>query len=373
MKGHVRKRGDTWSYVVDVGGEGPRQQKWRGGFRTRKEAEAELRRVLTSLDHGGDPFPAQISLADYLARWLDFQALRVRASTHKRESDLLRLHVVPVIGNLRLDRIRPGHVQLVIDRMLEAGLAPGTTVRARSVLGNAMRRAVAWGLIPANPVGVVSPPRPERPRLEVPTPADLLRLIEAARGTSWEIPVLLAATTGARRGEVLALRWSDLDFETGRLRITGSLERIVGRIERVDPKTDRARRQITLPSFAVEQLKNYRKQQAEFRLFLGFWHAGDYICQRGGELVDPDSFSRGFKDEVLVRAELPPAMRLHDMRHGVATAWLQQGLHPAIASAALGHASPAFTMSVYQHVVEGMSDQAAAALAAAFEAAGRQR
>jgi integrase len=365
MKGHVRKRGDTWSYVVDVGGEGPRQQKWRGGFRTRREAEVELRRVLTSIDRGGDPFPAEISLADYLARWLDYQALRVRASTHKREADLLRLHVVPVIGHLRLDRIRPGHVQMVIDGMLERGLAAGTTVRARSVLGNAMRRAVAWGLIPASPVGVVSPPHPERPRLEVPTPAELLRLIDVARGTQWEVPVLLAAATGARRGEVLAVRWSDLDFETGRLRITGSMQRAGGLIERVDPKTDRARRQVTLPSFAVERLKAHRKEQAKLRLFLGFWHAGDAICDQGGELIDPDSFSRGFKD-VAAKAGLPPAMRLHDVRHGVATAWLEQGLHPAIASAALGHSSPAFTMSVYQHVVEGMSDRAAAALEAAF-------
>jgi integrase len=368
VKGHVRKRGGSWSFVVDVGGEGPRQQKWRGGFRTRKEAEVELRRVLTSIDKGGDPFPAQISLADYLARWLDYQALRVRPNTHKREADLLRLHVVPVIGHLRLDRIRPGHVQMVIDGMLERGLAPGTTVRARSVLGNAMRRAVAWGLVPASPVGVVSPPRAERPKLEVPTPAELLRLIEAARGTPWEIPVLLAATTGARRGEVLAVRWSDLDLHTGRLRITGSLQRIDGRIERVDPKTDRARRQITLPTFAIERLKAHRKEQAELRLFLGFWHAGDCVCDRGGELINPDSFSAAFKG-VVARAGLPPAIRLHDARHGVATAWLEQGLHPAIASAALGHASPAFTMSVYQHVVDGMSDRAAAALEAAFAAA----
>lgn len=299
-----------------------------------------------------------MSLADYLTRWLGYQALRVRPSTHKREADLLRLHVIPVIGHLRLDRIRPGHVQLVIDSMLDHGLAPGTTVRARSVLGNAMHRAVAWGLIPASPVGVVSPPRPERPRLEVPTPAELLRLIEAARDTRWEIPVLLAATTGARRGEVLAVRWSDLDLHTGRLRITGSRQCVDGRAERVDPKTDRARRQVTLSAFALEHLRAHKKQQAELRLFLGYWHAGDHICERGGELVNPDAFSAAFKG-IAARAGLPRAMRLHDVRHGVATAWLAQGLHPAIASAALGHASPAFTMSVYQHVVDGLSDRAA--------------
>lgn len=180
--------------------------------------------------------------------------------------------------------------------------------------------------------------------------------------------MLLAATTGARRGEVLAVRWSDLDLHTGRLRITGSLQAIGGRTERVDPKTDRARRQITLPAFGVERLRTHKKAQAELRLFLGYWHGGDAICDRAGELIHPDAFSAGFKG-IVARAELPPAMRLHDVRHGVATAWLEQGLHPAIASAALGHASPAFTMSVYQHVVDGLSDRAAAALEAAFTAA----
>ncbi|MGH8991528.1 MAG: tyrosine-type recombinase/integrase [Acidimicrobiia bacterium] len=118
----------------------------------------------------------------------------------------------------------------------------------------------------------------------------------------------------------------------------------------------------------VERLKLHRKEQAAFRLAIGFWHAGGSVCDLGGELVDPDAVSRAFKS-IAARAGLPAEMRLHDARHGVATAWLEQGLHPAIASAALGHASPAFTMAVYQHVVDGMSDQAAAALEAAFAAA----
>lgn len=191
--------------------------------------------------------------------------------------------MIPAIGTVRLDRIRPAHVQQVIEGVLGAGLAPGTVVRARSVLGHALRSAVAWGLIPANPVAAVSPPRPERPRLAVPTPAEILALVRAVEGTSWEIPMLLAATTGARRGEVLAIRWSDLDVATGRVSITGSLQRTGGEIRRVDPKTDRARRQVTLPTFAVERLKRHRKEQAALRLALGFWHAGESVCDIGGE------------------------------------------------------------------------------------------
>lgn len=215
---------------------------------------------------------------------------------------------------------------------------------------------------------VVRPPKPERPRLQVPAAEQLLRLVKAAEGTYWEIPLLLAATTGARRGEVLAVRWSDLDLEAGRLRITQTLQRIGAELVFVDPKTPRARRQISLPAFAVERLRRHRREQAERRLLVGpGWADRDLVCERGdGRPLQPDSWTGAFK-RIAAAAGLPGGMRLHDVRHGYATALLAQGVHPAIASAALGHATPGFTMSVYQHVLDEMTDQAAAAIDAAFE------
>ena len=366
MRGRVYKRGATWSFVVDVPtDDGRRRQKTKGGFATRKAAEAELRALLARVENGADPFPDDVSVGAYLGRWLDHQRSRVRPSTHKRSGQLVA-ELKERLGPLRLDRVRPAHVQAALDGMAERGLAPRTVLRARQVLNQAMRQAVAWGLIPANPVAAVPPPKCERPELVVPTAAELLAIIEAAQDTPYEIPVLLAATTGARRGEVLAFRWSDLDVTTGRLRVTGSLQEVPGGLERLAPKTDRARRLVTLPGFVVERLKRHRIDQAGRRLLLGAgWAAGDLICDYGGRPMRPDGFSRAFK-AAAVTAGLPAAVRLHDARHAVATAWLEQGLHPAIASAALGHTSPAFTMSQYQHVVDGMSDKAAEALEAAF-------
>jgi integrase len=325
-----------------------------------------VRAFLAEVDAGGDPFAEEIILRDYLDRWLEHVAGRVRPRTHLRYRQVLDRHVTPVIGHLPLKKLRPAHVQKVMDEMTASGAAPRSVVKARAVLGAALRRAVAWGLIPANPTQAVSPPKPDRPDLAIPDTPALLELVSAAQGTAWEIPVLLAVATGARRGEVLAAQWSDLDLKTGRLRITGSLQRVDGGLRRVAPKTDRARRLVTLPGFALERLRAHRKQQAELRLLLGdHWAAGDLICDSLGKPIDPDAFSKGFKT-VVARAGLPAATRLHDVRHAVATAWLEQGLHPGIASAALGHSSPAFTMSVYQHVIDGMSDRAAAALEAAF-------
>lgn len=366
MRGHVRKRGETWSFVVDVTSEGPRRQKWKGGFRTRKEAERELRRYLVLVEAGGDPFPEEITLAVYTTRWLEHQRGRLRPSTHRRYGQLLA-EATAVVGSLRLDRVRPAHVQQVMDQMTKRGLAPRTVIQARAVLGHAMRQAVAWGLIPVSPVQAVKPPKPERPQLEVPSSEQLLRLVEAAAGTMWELPILLAATTGARRGEVLATRWADIDWITGRVLITRALLRVDGELVLVEPKTARGRRQVTIPAFALDRLRPHRKEQAQRRLLIGpGWSDLDLICDRGdGGPIDPSSFTHAAK-RLILQAGLPPATRLHDLRHGFATMLLGRGVHPAIASATLGHASPAFTMSVYQHILDGMTAQAAAAVEAAF-------
>ena len=372
MRGRVYKRGSTWSFVVDVpSDDGQRHQKTKGGFATRKAAEAELRALLSRLDSGGDPFPDDVTVGAYLDQWLAHHRAQVRPSTHKRSTQLV-VELKGLLGALRLDRVRPAHIQAALDAMAGRGLAPRTVLRARQVLGQAMRAAVEWQLLPANPVAAVPPPRCERPELVVPTAAELLAIIAAAEGTPYELPVLLACTTGARRGEVLAFRWSDLDVTTGRLRVTGSLQEVPGGLERMAPKTDRARRLVTVPGFVVERLRRHRSEQAERRLLLGAgWAAGDLICDYGGRPMRPDGFSRAFK-ATAVKAGLPAAVRLHDARHAVATAWLEQGLHPAIASNALGHTSPAFTMSQYQHVVDGMGDKAAAALEAAFAQGGER-
>ncbi len=400
MKGHVRKRGKGWAYVVDAGahpaqrcgecgrrtwvererlaelcacggslGEArpERRQHWQSGFDTRKKAEAELRQFLTRLDAGQDPFPEQITLRAFADRWMEHVESRIRPRTAYSYRQILRDHLLPAMGDLRLDRIRPAHVQHALDQIAAAGLAPRTVVKARGVLGGLMRSAQAWGLVVANPVQAVRPPKPERPRLDVPTSEQLMELVLAARGSTWEAPMLLAVATGARRSEVLGASWADVDLEAGKLRITRGLQRVNGELVFTQPKTDRARREIGLPRFALEPLRQYRAAQVARRLALGpAWVDLDLVCDRGdGAPIHPDSFTHAFK-KLAAKVGIPAGARLHDTRHGVATALLAQGLHPAITSASLGHASPAFTMSTYQHVLDGMGAQAAAALDAAL-------
>ena len=368
----ILKRGNTWTYAADIGRDedGRRIRRWKGGFRTKREAQAALNEFMHHVSLGGDPFPAKITVGQYVTTYLDHQSTRTRPRTLIRYRSLLERYILPVVGRLELRRVKPAHVRAILDSMAQQGLSPRTRIQARAVVSSVLRQAIEDGLIETNAAQAVRPPKAERPRLKVPTPEELATLIRAARETPWEIPILLAATTGARRSEVLALRWADIDLLHDRLRFVQSLQRLETgkRVGFLDLKTSRARREVALPSFVAARLKTHRQEQTVRRLALGpGWQDLDLLCERGdGGVLYPDSFTAAFK-RLAVRAGLHPGTRLHDVRHGVATAMLAEGVHPAIASAVLGHSAPSFTMSTYQHLLDGMTAQAAAALDRALD------
>lgn len=406
MKGHVRKRGTSWAFVADAGAQlahrcaackaktwatwgrpvtkcpscgapldearSQRRQTWRSGFATRKAAELALRQFLSSVDSGADPFPGRLTVADWAARWMASDRFTsLRSQTTSRYRQVMTDYVVPTIGDMQLTEVRARHVGLVLERVSERGVTARTVAHARAVLSSCMRAALEAELIDANPVAAVRPPKAKRRQLEVPTGAQLIALMTAARGTTWEIPLLLAATTGMRRSEVLALTWANTDLEAGKVRVVASLQRVRDergtRLDVLDGKTDRARREIVLPAFAAERLRRWRVEQSQRRLMAGpAWQDRGFICDRGdGGPLDPDAFSNGFK-RLASTAGLSPATRLHDVRHGVATVLLDRGVHPAITSAVLGHSNVAFTMTTYQHVLDGMTARAASELDAAL-------
>jgi integrase len=235
------------------------------------------------------------------------------------------------------------------------------------VLSAALRQAVKWQAMAVNPALAVSPPRPDRPELMVPDAAAVRQILEAAEGPL-RMALLLAASTGMRRGEVLGLRWAALDGT--RLHVNSSLQRVSGELVFVAPKTDRSRRTIALPPITVEALRRWRKDQAERRLLLGeAWHDAGVVVDRGdGRPLDPAELSHGFA-RLCARNGLE-GVRLHDLRHAFATQLLVAGVHPKVVSDALGHASTAFTMDVYSHLLPSIGEQVADAMQAALAATG---
>ena len=406
-KGHVNRRSAGWVYVIDLPGaqahrcidcnkqfwyelgrpvnlcvcggslgtpHPKRRQISRSGFRTRKEAEFALRAFQADLDKGANPLPATTTVSEWATQW--FASERVKALRHhtrRRYEQLVRDWIIPELGSIEARQVRARHVRVLLE---DAGtqMAPASVTQLRAVLSSMMASALEAELIDANPVSGVRQPKVDRPDLAVPTAEDLGRLMTAANNTTWAVPVLLSCTTGLRRGEVLGLRWKDIDLENGRLRVAKALQSVqdpegTTALRLVDPKTDRSRRTVALPKITVERLRLAKREQAKRRLQIGIaWHDLNLVCDSGdGSPFHPDTFGKATK-RLMSEAGLDPKTRLHDCRHAVATMMLEQGVHPAVASAMLGHSSVAFTMDTYQHVNDQMADQAADAIDDAFAA-----
>jgi len=366
MRGHIKQRSaGTWSIRVSGGftDAGARVRISRTVRGSRRDAERELTRLLHDVDRGAVADPGRLTLERFLEdRWLPHASTRVRPGTHERYASLMRRHVIPRIGRVGLAKLRPMHVQAAIEGMLADGLAPLTCRHAYRVLSQALRQAVRWQVMATNPAAAVSPPRPERPALTIPDPGQVRAILAAAEGTPYHVPLLLAASLGLRRGEACAIRWRHVDIERGTLSVVSTLQRVNGELRFLEPKTDRARRTVSLPAFAIEVLRRQRRDQAERRLLLGeAWNDEDVVADRGdGRPLDPSEVSRTF------RRLAGDGIRLHDLRHAFATTLLQAGIHPKIASEALGHASVAFTMDTYQHVTPTMGERVAETMQAAL-------
>jgi integrase len=373
MRGSIRQRSKgSWSIQVSGGFDpltGKRVRKTSTVRGNRAAAERELTRLQREVDQGESADPGRASLAHYLeARWLPHSATRVRPRTHERYQSLVRVHIAPKVGRIPMAKLRPAHVQSVLDGMLAGGSKPRSVVQAYRVLSQALAQAVRWQLLSHNPAAAIKPPRPERPQLHVPDAETVRELLRAAEGTPAYVPLLLCAAGGLRRGEALGLRWRDVDGAT--VRVVGTLQRVrrTGgyRLETREPKTDRARRNITLPAFAADALRSWRKEQAERQLLLGpAWKDNGLVCDRGdGSPWDPSTFSHHIED--LGRRAGLPRFRLHDLRHAVATRLLEAGVHPKVVSEALGHSSVSFTLDVYSHVIPSMGEQVGVAMEAAI-------
>jgi integrase len=350
-------------------------RKYFYGFKSRTAAKEELDRKVRVIERGGDAFSPDMTFGSYVPKWFEHKrAQGRRAHTLHRYEGLLRDDIEPIVGDLELRKIRPAHARAVLDGMKQRGSSLATVTQARAVFRGVMQQALIDGLIETNPVSAVARPPRERREKAVPKPEQVKAVIELSRGTEMEIPVLLGATTGARRSEVSGLQWPDTDLKTGRLTIRRGLQWMpVGADERgrtrrelqfTDPKTPRARRSMRLLPVVVERLREHRKDQMERRLALGEkWNAThrDVVCDRGdGRPIDPDAFTKAFK-RLAAQAGLDPRTHLHNLRDGVGTQLARKGVHPFEVSRTLGHSSTTFTMDTYTDAWDEGALEAAAA------------
>jgi integrase len=335
----------------------------------RENVAAKLADALSNRNKGLVFDAGSLTVGEYLARWLsDSVRGTVRISTFERHEQIIRAHLAPAIGRMKLEKLKPAHVRSLHREKLETGLSPATVRKIHSTLHKALSQAVADGLIPRNAADVKAP-RPVPDEMRPLSEAEARTFLDAARGAGdrFEALYVLAVTTGLRRGELLGFRWDDADLDRGTLRVGRALVRVGGRHVIGETKTRRGRRRINLTPRTVAALKAHRKRQLEQRVRLaGFYedHGLIFSSENGTPLNPENLVKRSFKP-LLKKAGLPE-IRFHDLRHTCATLLLGRGVHPKIVQELLGHATIAMTLDTYSHYLPSMGDQVAGAMGEAL-------
>jgi integrase len=282
--------------------------------------------------------------------------------------------VRPHLGAAKLQKLKSVNFAELYGKLLRdgrghgAGLAPRTVGHVHRVLHRALGHAVQWNLITSNPTAGIEPPKVESTEIEILTEDQARAVLDGLRGYTLYPLVLLALATGMRRGEMLALRWKDVDLDGGRLRVEQSLEQTkAGGLRFKSPKTKHGRRQITLATFVIAELRAHWKAQQEQRLKLGVGKAPDDALVFGnwdGTPRSPNAVTKAWAQAVSTNKL--PRVSLHALRHTHASQLIASGLDVLTVSRRLGHGSPMITLAVYSHLFSNSDDRAAAVVEAAF-------
>jgi integrase len=369
---HKKKR---WYVVVDVpaGPDGKRRRRSVGGFKTKREAKAAEAEALRRIRDGVFVEPSRLTVGAYLAEmWLPSMASQVRATTLGGYRHNVRAYLVPRLGDIPLQRLTTARIGAFYGELVASGgkggrpLSPKTVRYVHTTLRRALRDAMADGLVVRNVAAQARPPRARRVEMHTWTAAEVGIFLASVREDRLYAAWLLLATLGLRRGELLGLRWSDVDLATGRIAIRNTLVMVDGKPAMAEPKTAKGRRSLMLAPQALEAVRGHRARQAAERLSWGvdYTDSGLVVTTEDGRPLHPETLSGLFVRKAK-RAGLPP-IRLHDLRHSVASILLAQGVHPKVVSEQLGHATIALTLDTYSHVIPSLQREAAGVIAAAI-------
>lgn len=386
-QGHIRQQGNgSWEIKFDLGRDpltGKRITKYVTFRGTKRKAQEELTRLLAQRNEGTYVEPTKMTVGQYLHHWLETDIdRRVASRTAARHRGIVEKNIIPKLGHVPVRKLTPVHIEAfeaelqregwvkaraqkklaegeVALPLPKRGLSAQTVLHVHRTLSQALGHAVRVGVLFKNPARQVKPPRPPAREIKILAKDEIGTVINASKGSYLYVPVLLAVTTGMRRGELLGLRWSDVDLDASTLTINQSLERVKGKFVFKAPKTRTSRRTISLPAMTVEALRAHYKAQLEQRLKLGLGRdpRGLVFSRPTGEPLDPDALSKSFSR--LVSAAEVTRITFHGLRHTHISHLLMDGVHVKVVSERAGHANVNITLNTYAAYVPAMQADAA--------------
>jgi integrase len=374
-----RRKDGRWSAVLDLGVVDGRRQRHTVYGATQQEVLEKLAEAKRR-GRSGEPLkPARMTVDEYLDQWLEgFYRPTVEAATYKNREHILRNHVRPALGKIRLSELTEGAVQRLLNATAREGYAVWTVDRIYGVLKLALDHAVQRGLIPRNVAKLAKVPRAEaRPPREavVLTFEQILQLFKATQDSRMRAVYIVASVLGLRRGEIFGLQWSRVRFEEGKIEVSKALRYAAdGKLELAEPKgrltakRRASKRTIPLPDFVAKALQEHRARQNEERLRIGsLWQDQGYVfTKRDGSPYPPNWIDGRFK-KALQKAGLPLDAHFHDLRHTCATLLTELGVPLRTIMAILGHAQLSMTL-YYSHTSNEQYQHASKMLDGLFQA-----
>ena len=380
MKGHIRQRSPGhWAIILDMRDPttGKRRRKWHSFKGTKRAAQIECAKLIAEMQRGIYVEPAKLNVGQYLERWLAFKKPNVSPRTYERYQELALKNLAPLLGEIMLTRLQPIQISEAYAKAVEAGnrkgrggLSPRTVQHMHRVLRQALEQAVKWNMLVRNPCSLLE--KKDRPKIEkkpvaVLDAGETMKLLEAARGSRWFVPMLLGSMCGMRCGEIAALTWNDIKFDQQQIVIKHSLEQTQAGTRLKETKGSKCRT-VAMPGLLMEDLKAWRAKQAQELLRLGVRPDGStrIVTREDGSSPKPKGITEAVSDFMKARGS---AVRLHGLRHSHASHLLAENVHPKIVQERLGHHSISVTMDIYSHLMPNMQADAAAKLDAVLRAA----
>lgn len=331
---------------------------------TRREVAERLVKLQRDIQSALPVVNEALKVDQYLNEWLKTIEPHLRPRSYIRYVAAVKLHIIPTVGGLKLAQLTAQHLEKLYAAKLKEGQAPGSVARIHAVIHKALADAERLELVQRNVASLARSPQPEKKEMRTFTPEQAKFFLESIQGEPLEAFYVLCLTTGVRRGEALALHWRDVDLERGTISIRYTLQDLKGgEFAFSPPKTERSRRFVKLTQLAIGALKRQRARQVETRRTAGeFWQEQDLVftTEIGGPLRGNHILQRDF-EPICKRLGLP-RIRLHDLRHTLATLLFVQKIPAKVVQEMLGHSDISMTLGVYSHVLPDMQAEAAESL-----------